>query len=105
MRLFGFAPTLLVWLSASSAFAQNPVSSKATIFGSNGTITLDYGHNVEGFPTFQVLSTSGNIEGFKIRYSETKAVLESNPNVGHLRLRAHKVLVLTSGKRAMAPPV
>jgi hypothetical protein len=117
MRLFGFAPTLLVWLSASSAFAQNPVSSKATIFGSNGTITLkgnsttpavivlDYGHNVEGFPTFQVLSTSGNIEGFKIRYSETKAVLESNPNVGHLRLRAHKVLVLTSGKRAMAPPL
>lgn len=94
MRLPSFAPTLLTWLNASSAaFAQTSAFSKATIFGSNGTITLkgnattpavvllDYGHNVEGFPTFEVISTSGDVSGFKIRYSETKAVLESNPNV------------------------
>jgi hypothetical protein len=97
MQLFGFAPTLLVWLSASSVFAQSPMSSEATIFGSNGTITLkgnsttptvillDYGHNVEGFPTFEIVSASGNVSGFKIRYSETKAVLESNSNVSHLQ--------------------
>ncbi|KAL1656218.1 hypothetical protein SLS61_001291 [Didymella pomorum] len=69
------------------------MSSEATIFGSNGTITLkgnsttptvillDYGHNVEGFPTFEIVSASGNVSGFKIRYSETKAVLESNSNI------------------------
>ena len=115
MRLFGFAPTLLVCISASSALAQSQSSSGATIFGSNGTITLrgnsttpavvllDYGHDVEGFPTFEVLSASGNVSGFKIRYSETKAVLESNPNVSHLQ--AQSGLVLTSRYRAMVPPV
>lgn len=94
MRRASFAPTLLIWLNASSAaFAQTSVFSTATLFGSNGTITLkgsattparvllDYGHNVEGFPTFEILSASGNVSGFKIRYSETKAVLESNSNV------------------------
>ncbi|KAF3035833.1 hypothetical protein E8E12_006661 [Didymella heteroderae] len=93
MRLFEFAPTLLISLSAmSGAFTQNPVSSASAIYGLNGTITLkgnsttpavvvlDYGHNVEGFPTFEVLSASGNVSDFKIRYSETKAVLESNLN-------------------------
>ena len=63
------------------------------IYGSNGTVTLtgnstdsglvllDYGANVEGFPTFEVVSVTGDISGFKIRYSETKSVLETNPDV------------------------
>lgn len=114
MRLSKFAPNLL-WLNAApAALAQNLSSSGATIFGSNGTITLkgntttpvvvllDYGHNVEGFPTFEVLSASGDVEGLKIRYSETKAVLDSNPNVSHPQ--AYSALVLTSWHRAMVPP-
>lgn len=63
------------------------------IYGSNGTITLtgnstdsglvllDYGANVEGFPTFEVVSITGDVSGFKIRYSETKSVLKSNADV------------------------
>jgi hypothetical protein len=63
------------------------------IYGSNGTVTLignstdsslvllDYGANVEGFPTFEVVSITGDVSGFKIRYSETKSVLASNADV------------------------
>jgi hypothetical protein len=63
--------------------------SLAAIFGSNGTVTikgiitapgvvvLDYGVNVEGYPTFQVLSTTGDTSGVEITYSESKAVLEN----------------------------
>lgn len=117
MRLFEFAPTLLIWPSASSAFAQNPLSSEATIFGSRGTITLtgnsttpavfllDYGRNVEGFPTFEVVSASGKVDGFKIRYSETKAVLQSNPNVRPSHCAQRLIQELTSEDRAMALPV
>ncbi|KAH6614995.1 glycoside hydrolase family 78 protein [Boeremia exigua] len=63
-----------------------------TIYGSNGTITLngssntsgiallDYGANFEGLPTFEVVSVSGDVSGFQIKYSETKSVLETNAN-------------------------
>jgi hypothetical protein len=63
------------------------------IYGSNGTVTLkghstnsglvllDYGANIEGFPTFEVVSVTGDVSGFKIRYSETKSILETNADV------------------------
>ncbi|PVI03304.1 glycoside hydrolase family 78 protein [Periconia macrospinosa] len=61
----------------------------ATVFGSNDTITikgdttapgvvvLDYGSNVEGHPTFQIVSTTGDTSKLEITYSETRAVLDS----------------------------
>ena len=68
---------------------QRANDSLPAIFGSNDTITLkgtttapgvvvlDYGANVEGHPTFEVLSAAGDTSGLEITYSETKAVLDS----------------------------
>ncbi|PSN58595.1 glycoside hydrolase family 78 protein, partial [Corynespora cassiicola Philippines] len=65
-------------------------NSTSVIQGRNGTITLkgrsnssstivlDYGHDVEGFPTFQVVSASGDTSELEITYSETRAILESS---------------------------
>lgn len=70
---------------------KNPLgatnNSSPTIFGSNGTIVLkgtssnpgvvilDYGSNVEGHPTFQVLSVTGDTSRLEVTYSESLAVL------------------------------
>lgn len=51
-----------------------------TIKGSRstpGVIVLDYGANVEGLPTFQVLSATGDTSGLEITYSESREVLDS----------------------------
>jgi len=40
-------------------------------------IVLDYGANVEGHPTFEVLSAAGDTSGLEITYSESKEVLDS----------------------------
>jgi hypothetical protein len=42
-----------------------------------GVIVLDYGANVEGHPTFQVISAAGDTSVLEVTYSETKAVLNS----------------------------
>jgi hypothetical protein len=42
-----------------------------------GVVIFDYGANVEGHPTFEVLSAAGDTSGLEITYSETKAVLDS----------------------------
>lgn len=39
-------------------------------------LILDYGHNVEGFPTFEVLSTSGDTSRLEITYAESKSSLD-----------------------------
>lgn len=64
-----------------------------TIFGTNGTITLlgtsptsgtlvlDYGSNVEGFPTFDVISANGDTSALEITYSESLSILNSSPTV------------------------
>lgn len=77
----------------SGSFPKNDNTS-GVIYGSDAAVTLqgnssshssivlDYGANVEGFPTFEVVSVSGDVSGFQIRYSETKAILDSNPQVG-----------------------
>jgi hypothetical protein len=36
---------------------------------------------VEGFPTFEVVSASGDTSGLEVTYSETLGVLEVNSNV------------------------
>lgn len=41
-----------------------------------GILVLDYGANVEGIPSFEVMSATGDTQVFEITYSETKAGLD-----------------------------
>lgn len=103
MKHFEVSSISLAWylaFSVASVIAEQHMypGSKAEqvgdiIYGLNETITLsgssavaavvilDYGANVEGFPTFEVVSVSGDVSGFEIRYSETKGVLKASPGV------------------------
>lgn len=38
---------------------------------------LDYGANVEGYPTFQVFSATGDTSGLEITYSESRELIDS----------------------------
>lgn len=72
---------------SSLSFPAN--NSSVPIYATNGTFTikgskstpgvivLDYEANVEGFPTFQVLSAIGDTSGLEITYSESKEVLDN----------------------------
>ncbi|KAF4994552.1 hypothetical protein FDECE_13075 [Fusarium decemcellulare] len=42
---------------------------------SPGILVIDYGHNVEGFPTFEVLKAEGNTSILEVTYGESKAAL------------------------------
>jgi hypothetical protein len=44
--------------------------------GSPAVVTLDYGHSVEGIPSFEVVSADGDASIFEITYGESKAVLD-----------------------------
>jgi hypothetical protein len=75
--------------SRSLHLARKATDSLLAIFGSNdtttlkgtttvpGVVVLDYGANVEGHPTFEVISATGDTSGLEITYSETRAVLDS----------------------------
>jgi hypothetical protein len=93
MRLFALALALNVLAGLDLSSAEELASDPTTIIlGSNGTITLrgnsstsevilDYGANVEGFPTFEIISVSGDTSGLQITYSESLAVLLSSSTV------------------------
>jgi hypothetical protein len=94
MRLFSTTLALNVVVCLGSSHHDQAYNQTASIiFGSNHTITLngnsppssvtilDYGGNVEGFPTFEVVSASGDTSGLEVTYSETLGVLEVNSNV------------------------
>lgn len=59
------------------------IANDSTTFklSSDGTtssiIILDYGQDVEGYPTFQVSWKSGDTSVFEMTYSETQALLDS----------------------------
>ncbi|EUC43588.1 glycoside hydrolase family 78 protein [Bipolaris oryzae ATCC 44560] len=64
----------------NSSVPIHATDGKLTIKGSKstpGVIVLDYGANVEGFPTFQVLSAMGDTSGLEITYSESREVLDN----------------------------
>ncbi|USP80422.1 hypothetical protein yc1106_07696 [Curvularia clavata] len=101
MRCFELSSICLAWYVvcfAASVVGEQHIYAKSKaekaddiIYGSKETITLsglsavtaveilDYGVNVEKFPTFEVVSVSGDVSGFEIRYSETRDVLEAIP--------------------------
>ncbi|UKZ83809.1 hypothetical protein TrVFT333_011622 [Trichoderma virens FT-333] len=76
------------------------MSDASIILGSDEIITLngsstspaikvlDYGFDVEGFPTFEVVSASGDTSCLEITYSETKVNLNSYMGDGPLPLAA-----------------
>lgn len=73
-----------------SGLSFSTSNSSVPIYATNGTFTikrskstpgvvvLDYGINVEGFPTFQVLSAIGDTSGLEITYSESREVLDNH---------------------------
>lgn len=40
-------------------------------------VTLDYGHSIEGIPTFEVVSVEGDTSVFEITYAESSTALSS----------------------------
>lgn len=42
-----------------------------------GVVILDYGRNVEGLPTFEVVSRTGDASGFEMSYAECQLALDS----------------------------
>ncbi|KAK1840452.1 condensin complex component cnd1 [Colletotrichum chrysophilum] len=67
-------------------------SNGTTTLSSNGTaasvVVLDFGRNVEGIPTFEVVSASGDTSVFEISYGETEAALSVYMSDGPLPLAA-----------------
>ncbi|KAF4841472.1 hypothetical protein CGCSCA4_v009399 [Colletotrichum siamense] len=67
-------------------------SSGTTTLSSNGTaasvVVLDFGRNVEGIPTFEVVSASGDTSVFEISYGETEAAFSVYMSDGPLPLAA-----------------
>ncbi|CEI67897.1 hypothetical protein FVEN_g7821 [Fusarium venenatum] len=51
-------------------------------------VVLDYGHSVEGHPTFKVVSASGDTSGFELTFAESKAALNRYTSDGPLHLAA-----------------
>jgi hypothetical protein len=45
--------------------------------GANSTIIFDYGHIVEGFPRFEIVSAQGDTSHFEMTYGESKAALSN----------------------------
>ncbi|KAK2039476.1 alpha-L-rhamnosidase [Colletotrichum somersetense] len=106
------ACTLSILLDPADAVppSQSPVTGTKSapgfrnngtvLLGSNGTTTLvsdgtapavvvlDYGQNVEGHPTFEVVSASGDTSGLEITYAESEAALGSYMSDGPLPLAA-----------------
>ncbi|WYZ41210.1 hypothetical protein EsH8_V_000105 [Colletotrichum jinshuiense] len=99
----------LAWINErfSSPTAKNTVSGSSSssynesiIYGSNGTTTitsngtapavvvLDFGQNVEGIPTFEVVSASGDTSSFEISYGESRTAIDLYMSDGPLSLAA-----------------
>lgn len=45
--------------------------------GSSSTIILDYDHEVEGIPSFEILSNTGDTSLFEISYAESLAAFDT----------------------------
>lgn len=106
IRSFAVALLLHTGLALSKA-AKNSViyANHDTItLSSNGSkadiVVLDYGYSVEGHPTFEVVSRSGDTSGFELTFAESKAALNSYM-VSYLVLGLKSTL-LTHRNRAMA---
>jgi hypothetical protein len=90
LLFFTFAFLACIARSDAGALSLHP---EETIYGSHNVITLsgnssdssiatiDYGGNVEGYPTFQILAASGDTSGLQVSYSEDLSTLNASPTV------------------------
>lgn len=68
--------------NSSDKFNHNIItgSTNVQVLTSNGTgsiIILDYDHEVEGIPSFEVLSNTGDTSLFEISYAESLAAFDT----------------------------
>lgn len=57
-----------------------PGSNGIQVLTANGTssvVVLDYGHEVEGIPSFEVLSLDGDTSIFEVSYAESLAAFDT----------------------------
>ena len=83
IRSFAVALLLQTTLVLSKA-TKNPIiyaNNDTITLSSNGSkadiVVLDYGYSVEGHPTFEVVSRSGDTSGFELTFAESKAALNA----------------------------
>jgi len=57
--------------------ATNETTILSATVDAPAIVTLDYGHAVEGIPTFEVLSVEGDTSVFEITYAESLAALST----------------------------
>ena len=55
---------------------SNETITLTSTAGSPAIVTLDYGHSVEGIPSFEVVSADGEASVLEITYGESRAVLD-----------------------------
>ncbi|KAJ4114753.1 hypothetical protein NW768_011307 [Fusarium equiseti] len=94
VRSFAVALLLQTGLALSEG-TKNPIiyaKNDTITLSSNGSkadiVVLDYGYSVEGHPTFEVVSRSGDTSGFELTFAESKAALNSYMSDGPLPLAA-----------------
>ncbi|KPA36196.1 alpha-l-rhamnosidase c [Fusarium langsethiae] len=93
-------PYIAAGLLLQTGLVLSETTNSTIIYGSDGTINLssngshpdivviDYGHSVEGHPTFKVVSASGDTSGFELTFAESNAALNSYMSDGPLPLAA-----------------
>jgi hypothetical protein len=73
-------PQRVVRQSAAHSSGLVTTTNETTILSATADapaiVTLDYGHSVEGIPTFEVLSMEGDASVFEITYAESLAALD-----------------------------
>lgn len=67
--------TLAVSEAANVIYASDSCVNLSSDGSRPNIVVLDYGHSVEGHPTFQVVSASGDTSGFEVTFAESKAAL------------------------------
>lgn len=74
-------PGLAIPRSAAVAPRIQTSTNETTILtattGAPAIVTLDYGHSIEGIPTFEVVSVKGDTSVFEITYAESLSALSS----------------------------
>ncbi|KDN68901.1 putative alpha-L-rhamnosidase [Colletotrichum sublineola] len=69
-------------------FGYNDTTTLVSDGTAPAVVILDYGQNVEGHPTFEVVSVSGDTSGLEITYAESETALSSYMSDGPLPLAA-----------------
>lgn len=66
--------------SAATSSGLITTTNETTVLASASApriVTLDYGHAVEGIPSFEVVSVDGDASAFEVTYAESLAALSS----------------------------